>query len=138
MKARYFLYSDYLNAKLGTNPSYMWRSIYGAKEVVKQGCQRRIKNGESTRVWEVPWLPCLENGCLTTVMPPELKDIKVQSLMEDVKKNWDDEVLRDICNERDRGLIKRVPLPLRNREDSWFWLLDDKGVFTVKSCYRKL
>lgn len=49
---------------------------------------------------------------------------------------WDDDVLEDICNERDRMLIKQIPLPMSCRVDSWFWLLDDKGEFTVKSSYK--
>lgn len=51
---------------------------------------------------------------------------------------WDDDVLEDICNERDRMLIKQIPLAMSCRVDSWFWLLDDKGEFTVKSSYRRL
>lgn len=52
--------------------------------------------------------------------------------------NGDDEILKDIFNERDVDLIKKIPVPVLDRQDSWFWLLDDKGIFTVKSCYRKL
>lgn len=35
MRARYFPNTDYLNAKLGDNPSYMWRSIFSAQDIVK-------------------------------------------------------------------------------------------------------
>lgn len=42
MKSKYFPSTDFLNAKLGTNPSYMWRSILAAQTVVKQGCRRSI------------------------------------------------------------------------------------------------
>lgn len=66
MKARYFPNGDFLNATLGENPSYMWRSILSAQEFVKQGCRKRIGNGDSTKVWKVPWLPCTDNGMLTT------------------------------------------------------------------------
>lgn len=34
--------------------------------------------------------------------------------------------------------MKRIPLLLRNSRGSWFWILDEKGLFTVKSCHRKL
>lgn len=34
-------------------------------------------------------------------------------------------------------MIKNIPIPIVPRYDSWFWLLDDTGKFTVKSCYRK-
>lgn len=35
-------------------------------------------------------------------------------------------------------LIKKIPLSSRERSDSWFWLFDAKGCFTIKSCYRLL
>ena len=71
-------------------------------------------------------------------MPEQLKNITVRSLMMQQENKWDDDILNDICNDRDAELIKRIPLPAFDKQDSWFWLFDDKGVFTVKSCYRKL
>lgn len=51
---------------------------------------------------------------------------------------WDYDVVNDICNTRDRDLILKIPISIRCREDSWFWLLDKHSDFTVKSCYRLL
>nr|XP_017239551.1 PREDICTED: uncharacterized protein LOC108212332 [Daucus carota subsp. sativus] len=51
---------------------------------------------------------------------------------------WDADVLNDLFNERDRALIEQIPIPSRSRPDSWYWPLDDKGMFTVKSCYRSI
>ena len=50
MKARYFPRTYFLNAKLGNNPSYMWRSILSAQDIVKQGCRRKIGDGKDTFV----------------------------------------------------------------------------------------
>lgn len=71
MKAKHYPDDSFLNTKLGDNPSYVWRSIMEAREEVKQGCRRRIGDGKSTQVWEIPWLPCSSNGYLTTRMPAE-------------------------------------------------------------------
>lgn len=48
MKAKYFPQTDFLNAKVGRNPSYMWRSIMAAPAVLKQGCRRKIGTGDDT------------------------------------------------------------------------------------------
>ncbi|XP_074350476.1 uncharacterized protein LOC141689871 [Apium graveolens] len=53
-------------------------------------------------------------------------------------KEMDIEVLHDICNECDRNLIHQIHVPSRNIMDFWYWLLDDKGELSVKSCYRQL
>ncbi|XP_074347574.1 uncharacterized protein LOC141686438 [Apium graveolens] len=36
MQARYFPDTDFLNASLGNNPSYLWRSILAAHDIIKQ------------------------------------------------------------------------------------------------------
>ncbi|XP_074346278.1 uncharacterized protein LOC141685053 [Apium graveolens] len=71
-------------------------------------------------------------------MPEYLAGRKVCNLMQLDNKEWDDEILKDVCNDRDGNLKKKVPLLRRNEDDAWFWLLDDQGCFTVKSCYRAL
>lgn len=40
--------------------------------------------------------------------------------------------------EPDKKLILQIPLPLRDKEDSWYWAPEDNGVFYVKSCYRMI
>lgn len=54
------------------------------------------------------------------------------------QKTWVQEILRDICNDRDCELIKQIQIPQQSKEDSWWWVFDDKGEFMVKSCYRRL
>lgn len=58
MKSWYYPTSDFLDASIGNNPSYVWRSILETHEVIKKGSRRRIGDSEDTMVWKVPWLPC--------------------------------------------------------------------------------
>ncbi|XP_074383392.1 uncharacterized protein LOC141724963 [Apium graveolens] len=135
IKARYYANTEFLEANLGANPSFMWRSIMTSQEIVKQHCRRKIGDGRSTRVWHIPWLPSSENGCLTTTPHADIRDIVVQNLMGADLRSWDMDILNDLFNERDIDLIEQIPIPIHSRPDSWYWLLDDKGLFTVKSCY---
>lgn len=48
-KAKYFANSDFLQAKLGHNPSFIWRSIHAAKQVLLDGIRWRVGNGESIK-----------------------------------------------------------------------------------------
>lgn len=92
MKAIYFPTTDFLNAKLGTNPSYMWRNIFQSQTIVKQGSRRRIGSVEDTEVWKVSWLPCVHNGYITTNAPNQLMDVKVMNLMDEERTSWDEEI----------------------------------------------
>lgn len=101
MRAKYYPDGDFFNAKIGVNLSYIWRSLIAAQEVIRKGCRKKIGDGRQTRIWEVPWLPNLEKGYMTTVMPEVLADSKVSSFMELENRKWEEEILVDICNERD-------------------------------------
>ena len=47
-KARYFSNFDFIGSKIGHNPSYVWRSIFSAKIVVKQSARWRIEIGRAS------------------------------------------------------------------------------------------
>ncbi|XP_074325881.1 uncharacterized protein LOC141663935 [Apium graveolens] len=92
LKAKYFPDDDFLNAQVGSNPSYVWRSIMSAHYAVKVGTRRRIGDGLGTRVWSVPWLPDREDGYLTTPVLSQLQDITVKGFMNTDGTNWDMDV----------------------------------------------
>lgn len=93
----------------------MWRSIKNAQEAVKNGTRRKIRNGMNTNVWGVQWLPDDANECLTTNVPHQLRHTKVQGLMNIEGREWDIDILRDVCNERDLEVILRVPILITKR-----------------------
>ncbi|MCI24538.1 F-box protein, partial [Trifolium medium] len=46
-----------MEAKLGYQPSYAWRSILSAKDVLDKGARWRVGNGASIKIWKDKWLP---------------------------------------------------------------------------------
>lgn len=116
MKAKYYAGSDFLNATMGENPSYMWRSILAA-QVIRQGCRRKIGNGEDTKIWGSPWLPCEVNGFMTSPMYTELLNSTVSGLIAEDHSSWDLEIGNELCNERDERLIQQIPLSRISRRD---------------------
>ena len=136
MKAKYYPQTDLLMANLGNNPSYVWRGIVASLEWLKGGARRRIGDGENTLVWRDPWLPDQSNGYIRTPVYEHLQNIKVRNLMTMEGTKWDLEVIADLFKEADCERIQSIPLSRHVQHDSWYWLLEDKGIFTVKSCYR--
>ena len=67
-KARYFPFSDVINAQLGCNPSYAWRSIHSSLEVIRKGIRWRVGNGKTIHIWEDKWLPTPTT--YKTISPP--------------------------------------------------------------------
>lgn len=65
---RYFPNSNFLEANLGHNPSFIWRSLMAAKGVVAEGARWKVGSGKGINVLEQPWL-CEENPYITSVSP---------------------------------------------------------------------
>lgn len=64
-KARYFHFSDIMAAKIGSYPSFTWRSLCNARELISDGLLWRIGSGDSVNIWNDPWLPGLGNSRLS-------------------------------------------------------------------------
>lgn len=97
-KVRYYKSGDFLNAELGHNPSFLWRSIHEAQQLVKLGARRRVGSGESIDILSDAWLPSMDNPKVTTVHP-NLIGAKVASLMMEGELAWDSDLVRDMFNE---------------------------------------
>ncbi|KAH9717145.1 putative reverse transcriptase/RNA-dependent DNA polymerase [Citrus sinensis] len=127
LKARYYPRTSVVRASLGHNPSYVWRSILAAKEVVVQESRVQVGSGRSLSIGKDPWLPDLKDGS------------PVSSLMMPHQRAWDYDAISDIFNLRDKELILKVPLSSRREEDDvWYWMADSRGCYSVRSCYKVL
>lgn len=110
LKARYFPNSSFRQAGLGSNPSYVWRSIYAAKDLIMAGSILKVGSGESIRVWDEPWIPDEGNTGITTNVYLGLEDIRVNNLFISGEKHRDRDLVCDIFNENDAKKILAIPL----------------------------
>ncbi|XP_062102830.1 uncharacterized mitochondrial protein AtMg00310-like [Humulus lupulus] len=135
--ARYFTGGSFLSAKLGSNPSFIWRSIIEAKEIIQAGARRRVGHGTCIDITQDPWLPCAANPRVSTIHP-SLTNQRVASLMTTGRIAWDEDLIKDMFNSRDAQLILSIPLSASRQEDTWFWAFESSGRFSVKSTYKYL
>lgn len=49
-KARYFRKCGFLEAKEGSNPSFIWRGMLEVQHILRDGCRRSIGNGLDTNI----------------------------------------------------------------------------------------
>jgi hypothetical protein len=56
-KAKYFPRGSILTAQLGRRPSYVWKSLWAAQDLLKAGIKWRVGNGFQIRIWKDRWLP---------------------------------------------------------------------------------
>ncbi|CAH9135001.1 unnamed protein product, partial [Cuscuta epithymum] len=137
-KARYFPRSSFIEAKIGGSPSFIWRSIMEAKPAIINNFRWRIGNGKSVNIWRDPWLPDRSYPKPVSQVIQGLEETKVEGLISNGNREWDRDLVFELFNPRDMSLILGLPLSQRDVPDRIFWPLEDKGNFSVKSCYRAL
>ena len=108
-KARYFPHYSFMEANLGAIPSYIWRSILEAKQIVRAGSHIRIGDGKNTYIWGDPWFPSVENGIINSSTQSGLEEARVSGLMKVNEIVWDLDVLRDLFFEEDVKRIQHIP-----------------------------
>lgn len=94
-KARYYPHGLFLNAKLGNNPSYIWRSVLESQTIIKQGIGCKVGNGQSISILKDPWLP-LTNEAYIHTQSDSLKGQMVSSLMSLDSNEWVTDLVIDI------------------------------------------
>ncbi|GMI90334.1 hypothetical protein HRI_002702700 [Hibiscus trionum] len=57
LKARYYPTSDFLSSNLGSNSSYIWKSLWSAKGLIEIGIGWRVGSGQDINIWNDAWLP---------------------------------------------------------------------------------
>lgn len=55
-KVRYFPYCSFMSAELGNNPSFVWRSLLQAKDIIQAGSRWQIGDGATIGVSAHKWL----------------------------------------------------------------------------------
>ncbi|KAH9715816.1 putative reverse transcriptase/RNA-dependent DNA polymerase [Citrus sinensis] len=134
LKARYFKCSDFWNANLGSNPSFLWRCLLWGRQVLKNGARWRIGRGDMVQVYKSNWIPRL-NTFKPFSIPSFPEDAKVVELI-DARNQWKADFILEYFNKEDAAAIMRTPLPRSPKMDEVCWHFDKKGMYTVKSGYK--
>ncbi|CAN1140527.1 hypothetical protein LINPERHAP2_LOCUS11924 [Linum perenne] len=86
--------------------------------------------------WSKPWLNNEDNFYVSTLMPPELGNIKVSDLMIPLIPDWDDEHVAKIFNERYASVILSTPISCYTNPNRLIWHYSKNDGYTVRSAYR--
>ncbi|XP_074337381.1 putative mitochondrial protein AtMg00310 [Apium graveolens] len=91
-KAFYFPQSNFLHAKLGSSPSFIWRSVFEAQDMIKNGLRCRVGSGNSVSILKDPWLPDARCPYITSENEA-LGNQMVLALMVINERRWDIELI---------------------------------------------
>ncbi|GAA0183661.1 hypothetical protein LIER_42442 [Lithospermum erythrorhizon] len=81
-KARYYPDGDFSTTKLGTNPSFTWRSLLSVRDLLYHGIKWELGNGVSVNVWKHNWVQHTSTNKVITPMDETFKDVRVSDLID--------------------------------------------------------
>ena len=55
-KDKYYPYSSFLHASLGSNPNYIWQSIWTTQDLIRRNGRLRMGDDSGIRVAQGTWL----------------------------------------------------------------------------------
>jgi hypothetical protein len=138
LKAKYFSRSDYFGVSIGHNPSYVWRSIWSAKDVIRRGFQWSIGTGEHIPVWYHPWLSNAARILPSTHHHLEGPSIRVSDLLVTPQKQWNMELINDFFDNATVRNIFNTPLFPSVTHDVLVWKFERDDAYSVKSAYKDI
>lgn len=56
-KAGYYLHGDLMEARVGYQASYKWRSVFAARVLIEKGARWQVGDGRTIKIWKHNWLP---------------------------------------------------------------------------------
>jgi hypothetical protein len=118
LKAKYFPRSGFLEANIGHNPSYTWRSIQSTIPLLSLGYRWKIGDGSNINVWTDPWIRSRTNMRPSTAPHGNYADLRVSHLFDSVYNTWNSALLNTIFNTQDVANICKIPLHNRAMQDS--------------------
>lgn len=135
LKAKYYPHGSFMNSKLGNNPSFTWRSIHGAKELLERGAVWRVGSGENVRIWKDKLLPITSTFKVMTPCNGFHEEAKVSVLIDAHSRRWNNTIVDSVFWEHEAAVIKAIPLSDSNCSDKLIWGPSKKGIFSVRSAY---
>ncbi|KAA3456692.1 reverse transcriptase [Gossypium australe] len=137
LKALYYPHFDILAAKIGSYPSFTWRSICSARELIENGLLWRVGNGSGINIWNDPWLPGRENNrvSIQRILP---NWTTVNQLINCETFTWNEELILNIFDVDTAKRILSIPIAEGRSEDLRVWKYEGSGEYTVKSGYQVL
>ena len=110
LKSRYFPTRDILNAKLGSSPSYSWRSIHHSLDVIRKGTWWRVGNGKLIHIWDDKCLPTSSTYKVISPLNANPQFPMVSSLINPMTKWWGLDMIRATFLPFEADSILKIPL----------------------------
>jgi len=120
-----------MEAELGCNPSFVWRSLLEARELIRAGTAWQVGDGQGIEVNDHRWLnhpPQFRHGADT--------NMKVAALIDRRIRQWNRPLLHTKFLQSTMEDILRIKLVEEHDRDKLRWKENKNVCFSLKTAYR--
>ncbi|XP_010512944.1 PREDICTED: uncharacterized protein LOC104788863 [Camelina sativa] len=135
LKGRYFRYSNPMEVKKASSPSFGWRSMFAAKDLLLQGLRKNVRSGFHIKVWSDNWIPTVPARPAKDRGVPRDPNFYVNHLIDFDTKTWKLEALNELVDPSDIPLITSIQLSKSFKVDDYVWSYTKSGQYSVRSGY---
>lgn len=135
LKMKYFSRDSFITSKLGSNLSYVWRSIWSTKKLLQAGMLWRVGDGNSIKIWGDKWFDSTSSGMIQAPMRILDENAKVRALINDSTHGWNFELVREIFPDDEARRICSMVVSSLRPKDQLVWAGTKKGIFMIRSAY---
>lgn len=97
-----------MEATIGSNPSYIWRSLMWSRDMLIPGIMWKVRNGKSINTRRDAWISRLFSGKITSNVSYE-SNVQVENLLNE-QSRWDTEKLKTLFLPYEVDAIVWVPI----------------------------
>ncbi|KAJ1433127.1 Ribonuclease H-like superfamily [Sesbania bispinosa] len=131
LKGIYHPNQDFLNAKKGRRPSWVWASIIDGRDFMRRNGRWSIANGEDISITRDRWL---NSGDLVPTTHGA-EEGKLDSLINLPNRSWNLTRIRDSLPPDLAIKAVQTPISWFNERDRLYWPYSKDGVLTVRTAY---
>lgn len=101
--------------------------------MIEKGACFLLGDGKTINVWVDPWVPWIDGFKPRPRIDDYLQlPIKAHHLLDHTLKAWNEEMVKEIFVAKAAAAILTILIPHSPGQDKLIWLLDAKGIFSVK------
>jgi hypothetical protein len=109
-REKYYSGDSFLNSRLGTRPSYVWRNISNAKKLLQEGLLWRVRDGKSINIWGDWWVPSPTSYVIQSPIKILDKEAKVCALVDTSTMWWNISLVKSLFSEEEATMILSMPI----------------------------
>ncbi|GLT61042.1 hypothetical protein SLA2020_337770 [Shorea laevis] len=99
-----------MKVPLCKRPSFAWRSICSARDLLQEGLLWRIGDGKSVNIWKDKWLPIPRTYSVQSPRRLLAAEASVGELIDPDTKWWNAPLIKEIFSETEAEIICNIPL----------------------------